>query len=314
MMISAKYKYVDYAIQPHQYSIYGLNLDSSVPLPDLPPATGTPQITICAANLSALMTPSVDKPGIYALDAHHALIVFADGSRFAIEGGTTIKYDVPPHVEPHAIRHFLVGAPMNILLHQRGLLLIHAGAVVTSRGVVGVMGTPGKGKSTTITALQQRGYPIICDDTLVIEFTPDPVVIPGPQHVKLLPDAQAALGIQHVETAPISEQHPKRLYRGGAFAHEQPPLIRLIELAWDEEPCFENLEAVNAFKALITYSYAGHLNWMLGVNLLNSPQIAARHFKQCTTLAQTIRVGRFRRPQDIARLPDSIADLERFLK
>ena len=62
------------------------------------------------------------------------------------------------------IRVFLLGSCLGALLHQRGVLALHASAIETDQGAVLFMGDSGMGKSTTLQAFIKRGYKMLADD------------------------------------------------------------------------------------------------------------------------------------------------------
>ena len=67
------------------------------------------------------------------------------------------------YVEP-PLRTFLLGPALAVLLHQRGRLVLHAGAVAVNGRVAAFLGGPSWGKSTTTAALDRRGHGIMADD------------------------------------------------------------------------------------------------------------------------------------------------------
>lgn len=52
----------------------------------------------------------------------------------------------------------------------RGQFSVHASAVRTAGGALAIMGQPQAGKSTTVMGLIGRGYPLIIDDVLPVDF------------------------------------------------------------------------------------------------------------------------------------------------
>ncbi|WP_437880513.1 hypothetical protein [Pseudomonas sp. LRF_L74] len=71
-------------------------------------------------------------------------------------------------VSPGEIMTFLLGAALGLLCHQRRILPLHAAALQIGEAAVALVGEPGSGKSTTATALMQRGHSLLCDDILVL--------------------------------------------------------------------------------------------------------------------------------------------------
>ena len=68
--------------------------------------------------------------------------------RYAITAGSRIIVDAAPEVPARNVRLFLLGSAMGMLIHQRGLLPLHANAVEIDGRAVAFMGRSGAGKST----------------------------------------------------------------------------------------------------------------------------------------------------------------------
>jgi len=77
-------------------------------------------------------------------------------------------------------------------LQARGQEVLHASAVLTSRGVVALCAASGTGKSTTAFGLSQRGWPLWADDAVAFEtLDPGVTALPLPFGLRLLSDAAA---------------------------------------------------------------------------------------------------------------------------
>ena len=68
------------------------------------------------------------------------------------------------------IRLYLLGSAMGVLLHQRGLLPLHANAVEIDGKAFAFMGASGSGKSTLAAWFHDHGYRIIADDVCAVRF------------------------------------------------------------------------------------------------------------------------------------------------
>ena len=89
---------------------------------------------------------------------------------------------------------FLLGAAFTVLTYQRGLLPLHASAVVQDGAVCAFSGPSGAGKSTLAATLADQRYPFFTDDVLLIQpsTAPDEVLCyAGPKDLKLWEDALA---------------------------------------------------------------------------------------------------------------------------
>ena len=85
-----------------------------------------------------------------------------DGARFLVTGGRDILVE-PRGGSDHVVGLFLTGPVFAALLQQRGVALLHAGAIETGAGAVLFAGDQGSGKSSLLAALVERGYAMLAD-------------------------------------------------------------------------------------------------------------------------------------------------------
>ncbi len=98
--------------------------------------------------------------------------------------------------------------------------------------VVAFSGPSGAGKSTLVAALGQRGFPLFCDDTMVIDLqgTAAPLCLPGHKRLKLTEEALTLSGAQGEEA--VSRTIAKRYAAAPAGAvGEAMPLACLAFLS-----------------------------------------------------------------------------------
>jgi hypothetical protein len=142
---------------------------------------------ISAAQIS---TPLFDaEPGRFLLrGGSHA-------GRFLVEGGHRITFDRNPTGDDQIIAHHFLHTVVAALLHQRGDLVLHASAALLSDGAAVLSGASGAGKSTVLSALSNRGFPMLSDDVTVLRLQPggELEVLPGPQYIHLCEDAASHL-------------------------------------------------------------------------------------------------------------------------
>ena len=117
-------------------------------------------------------------------------------ARYLVRGGREIVVDPSPGGSERNLRLFLLGSALGILCHQRGLLPLHANAIVVEGGAVAFAGHSGAGKSTLAAHFQRSGYEVLCDDVCMISFDEAgrPFAWPGLPRLKLWGDAAAAFG------------------------------------------------------------------------------------------------------------------------
>jgi hypothetical protein len=79
----------------------------------------------------------------------------------------------PEDPQDAAWQRVLLDAVLMVASVAAGFEVLHAGAVETSAGLVGVAAESGGGKSSLVAELVRRGHPLFCDDILVLDRGPD---------------------------------------------------------------------------------------------------------------------------------------------
>lgn len=167
---------------PFHYRLFGLHVESELALPELCPIESSeePDIRIVVAGP----------------DSHPGSLIDIDNvAKFYVEDGSDICIVPTQGVPERNIRLYLLGSAMGMLLHQRGMLPLHANAVEIDGKAVAYMGPSGSGKSTLAAWLHDRGYRVIADDVCVTCVDGDKAfVLPGLPRLRLWQDALEASG------------------------------------------------------------------------------------------------------------------------
>ena len=164
----------------HAYTAYGLRVRSALALPFRPcpgPPAGEADVTIRfgptpAALPRPLLTHTM-KPverGILWEAAPGAFLMHVPGqARYLVTAGRDVVIE-PCGGSAHAMSTFLTGTVLAALLQQRRLVTFHACAVATETGAVLFAGPSGRGKSSLLAALIERGYAMLNDDVAAVEM------------------------------------------------------------------------------------------------------------------------------------------------
>ncbi|MGZ8311777.1 MAG: hypothetical protein ACXWUR_06890 [Allosphingosinicella sp.] len=174
------------------YSLFGLDIRSEIRLPGVPEAAPAgDQILIREQALPPGLPTS---PGYAATDQGTVLTVPRVG-RYLIQDGRCILVERQPDASDRNVRLFLLGSAFGALLHQRGLLPLHANAIDVGGRVVAFSGHSGAGKSTIAAWFHDRGYKVLADDVCVIAFEAGgAVAYPGLPRLRLWREALEASG------------------------------------------------------------------------------------------------------------------------
>lgn len=307
------------------YLAYGLSIKSCLPLPELSAGRGKePAVGMEYGPEAAISTErdpdiivvygSISEPPVELSSAeHHAwavpggLCLYWQGiGIIALLHGNEIKLDLVPEVEESRLRLFILGVAIAVLLHQRGLLVLHASAVAVNGKAAVFLGNKGWGKSTMAAALAMRGHSVISDDVVALgrDESGRPTLLPAFPQIKLWPNSVKALGGNPEELPRLSTLFDKRHYDVSAqFARTPLPLERIFLLDIGETVKVGSVQAQDAIVELIRHSYSARF----ATHLLSGKE-GGRHLLQCSALARCVPVCRLERPVDLALLPN-VADL-----
>ena len=303
-------------IMPWYSVFYGLSIESSVPLLELPEKEN-PVLHIdvrvkhgkCPLDESARA-----KTEHFNWGHQNALLFWQDFGCFWIREGREVIVEPAQGVADHLLRPILLGPVMAILLLQRGFLVLHASAVAfqcpdgTSRAA-GFLGHSGQGKSTMATALHQRGHRALADDTIAVPVSNDltavpgwPLVYPALPHFKLRFSSAHALG---EDVKNLSLWHPDNdsyvVPLSSNFSLTPAPLHSLYCLEEGGSLRLQRMNHEEALMNLLEHSYC--------MRLLPDGEIEA-DFLKCAQLAKQIPVFELQRPKDFRCLPDVVRVVE----
>jgi hypothetical protein len=203
---------------------------------------------------------------------------------------------------------WLNGSVYSAIASLNGLLPIHASAVAFDGRVFAFTGPAGAGKSTLVAALGDRGFPMFCDDTLVLDLSnPDRIIcLPGHKRLKLTPQALELTGAARQEKV---SRTVDKFYASSAAgdAGVAMPLAKLIFLEDGAEPALRPIAGAERFMRMQDEHQTARL--FAAARRFGR----ADHFAHLSRLARQIQMIRFIRPQDISRFRDGISLAARFL-
>ena len=287
------------------YTAYNLSVASALPLPELrsSSADGEADVYIRTGTVPAL--PLLDgEERSCQVDAQGATLHWARYGTYRVQGGREIIAQPHPEAADVLIRQVLLGVCAGVLLHQRGLLTLHASAVALGGRAVAFVGPKGWGKSTTAAALHRRGHALLTDDVLALDLRSEvPLALPAFPQIKLREQAATAL---HGDAEALPLVHPQFARRAvrapEQFQRDPLPLGRVYVLGSGPELSAEPLPPHLACVHLLAQTYAARF--------LGKEGAGPDHFQQTGDVARTVPVYALVRPFDVARIDDVVRLVE----
>lgn len=173
---------------------------------------------------------------------------------------------------------------------------------------VAILGEKGAGKSTLAAALARRGHRVISDDIVaLVETDQRPHVLVGQRTLKVHPEVLRSLGVDPETTLPVHPALAKRAWIApDADVPPASPLAALVVVQPDADLKLVELPAPDLFIEAVRHTYGSRFD------LMQRSGTSARHFQQVTALVRNVRGALLTRTNELSRIDDAAALVERF--
>lgn len=292
------------------YSAYGLVFASEFVLPELiEVAPCTADAWIKRGRFEDQRAPCEDTTW-YRFEEGHAVLHWDTVGTFKVQSGHEIIVEKADNVGDDLVAFPLLGPVLAVLLHQRGLFILHASSIgIKGRGLC-LLGDKGAGKSTTAASLVAAGHTLLTDDIVAIDCDAggDFYVLAGFPQIKLAADAGARIGL--AKSRILAQAHPSidknrhRLTSG--FSGLRVKLGKLFVLVRGNELGVTCLSGRQSLDALIRYSYMSRF----GAAAMVGDSVAV-HLMQCAKIAGGLHVNVLSVPDNLGLLDELVHVLER---
>ncbi len=297
----------------HRYLAYNLIFSSDLECPELPLVVhlaadrqqDKADVHIRYGQVPEVLNNPTRTGGSYQANPDQFLLSVKDVGRYLVQHGNEIIIEPATAAEPNDVRVFMLGSAFGALLHQRQTLVIHAGAVHTDKGAVLFAGPSGIGKSTLLSEMLCRGYPMMVDDVcaVVLDQNNQPQVLPGYPRTRLWADSAEKLNIcteNLVRTRPQMEKFERQL--PGQFWSEPAPLRHIYTLNTNDDTSLSvtRLPAISTFSTILLNTYRRIF--------LDGLEMRQPHFELASAVACSVGVSRVVRPSGTFQL-NELADL-----
>jgi hypothetical protein len=269
------------------YSLFELVVESEIELPELVPAEAGGPFDV-EIRRGAVAAVEGETPGFNIVPGGTLLSV-PDVGRFAIREGREIVVEAADGASERNQRLYLLGSAMGALLHQRGLLPLHANAIVLGGRAVAFCGHSGAGKSTIAAWFHDRGDPVLADDVCAIRPADGRILaLPGVPRLRLWRDALEKGGRSTGDYGRSFESLDKWDVptRPGDRPPTPVPLDRIYLLARgagaSDGPSVRRLSGIDAVNALVANTYRGRYVRLAG--------LTASHLAICLAVARSVPI------------------------
>lgn len=297
----------------NHYSLFGLSVASEIVLPELRSAQGADQPDVTVRRGAVETEP--DAHPSFTVAGPEALLALPDTGRYLIRNGREVIVDACLGVSERNVRLYLLGSAFAAILHQRGLLPLHANSIVIEGRAIAFMGHPGAGKSTMAAWFHDRDFEVLGDDVCVVGLDPSggPIAFPGIPRLRLWREALEASG-RSVEGYEMSFDDMDKYnvpIRDECHGPGEAPLSHLYLLddaGGSPRSAIERLHGAAAVEALVANTYRGAYVPLMGRT--------REHLQACLALARAVPVFRLSRRwglEALAEQAESVADHARTL-
>lgn len=282
----------------HHYIAYGLNIRSTLPLPDLH-STSEGKVDLLIEeekfSLPVLKATAIYRQGreaYFGKRGDSAFLHWENIASFRAEGGKKLSVmKARNDLDEQLLNLYVLSEALGLILHQKGYFLLHGSAVVVNGGVILFIGVPGAGKSTTAGAFTQQGYTVITDDMVALEVTNQVSVTSAFPQLKLWENSVDGLNYDYSQTKPLFEGSHKRVIRHHFnFPYTQKlPLSAIYLLENSSDFNQERLTSQEGVINLTRFFSCPH-------DLLSGSDLV-RHFQQCQVIATQVPIYRLFLPK-----------------
>lgn len=271
----------------------------------LPRSETAVDVTVNLGTETPHLTGALDVEPFLQIKPDSALFYFPKVASYQIDCGKHITIVPENNADEKRIRLFLLGTAAALLLHQRGILPLHASGIRTPKGAVLFTGHSGSGKSTLLATFLDRGYTMLTDDLAAIALNPanQPVVFPGFPHLKLWADSAEQLNkptnnLQRIQ--PDFDKYSVPLTTSLEHKPLQLNAVYALTVSKTAKPHIEPLHAARKFNAFLDHTWQ-----KMALTRMNHHK---DHFRQTAVIVKQIHMKRVFRPAT-PFLPHALADL-----
>lgn len=294
----------------YTYKLYNFIVKSNIEIIDLQEVeySSDIDINIFSKEIENEKILDINDFNDYKFEDQKFTLIVQNVAKYNVFNGNLINIEYSKNATSDEINLYLLGSCLGVILYQRGYLPIHASAIETNKGSVFFSGDSGMGKSTTLKAFLNKGYKMVSDDVVALEFDKNNEIIiyPSFPRTKIWQDAADKLNINTEKLNRISKNTDKyslpidlKMFSDSVL---EPHIFYEINKTDKSKVYIEEVIGIDKIKLLLKNTYRPQY-----LEYLNNKK---EHFKQISKLAESIKVKKIYRPENI----DSISELVQILE
>ena len=276
-----------------RYTAYGLNFESELHFPEFLSGTnGRVDVSIRYGKVPRSLANPKGRGRTYQAEPGKYRLRMKGVGRYLVLNGREVWIKRTWYGSDEDLRACFLCAALAALLQRRNVLTLHGSAIRAKGGAVLFLGACGKGKSSLLVAMLNRGYAMLADDItgVVFDDAGRPLALPGYPIAQLTATSAAQLqqpvdGLQRV-----SPEIRRFFLPVTRFCPEPVPINAIYELAvhGQSEIGLERVGNADKFRVLAAYTY--------GIEYLDGLGLRPAHFESVAAAVKGIRVVRATRP------------------
>lgn len=282
----------------YPYRLFGLNFISDRAIPgvsEVDGLAGEEPIHIEFGNAPIrIPTPQYEDESVQA-NAEEYLFRFPAIGRIYVRGGAQITVEQVDGADEVVLWQVILGVGASIAGFRRGLVPIHASAVVSGDNCMALAGQSTAGKSTLAALLNRLGYELHADDLCLADCSGEHVMAgAGVPELRLHQDAVGMAGWQHIEPFTRAPDAAKSVFRWNDLKVLSRRLLRIYVLEFASEGTEPGIYPIMGLGALDALIDCLRLRLPL---LLTGP--VEKYFGLLTAISRDVAMFRFVRPRDL---------------
>jgi hypothetical protein len=282
----------------YPYRLFGLNFISDRAIPGVPEMGELARENAIHIGFGdapiGIRAPEYEDDSVQA-NGEEYLFRFPKVGRIYVRGGERIIVEPVDGADEVVLWQVILGVGASIAGFRRGLVPIHASAVVSGDRCVALAGQSTAGKSTLAALLNRLGYSLHADDLCLADCSGEHVMVgAGVPELRLCQDAASMAGWENIEPFSRALEAAKSVFRWNDLSRASRRLLRIYVLEFapaGAEPGIYPIIGLGALEALIDC-----LRLRLPL-LLTGP--AEKYFAVLTALSRQVAMFRFVRPRDL---------------